>query len=233
MEENSEIDFQNLFVSKIRERGFTLSKLSELSGIALKHLQNLNAGRFDQLPSAPYFRGYLIKLGRILDFDGELWWEKFKEQGLVKGSGASDELPKNRFAQEPINKKIIAGAVLVLLLLYLGFRFSKILGRPTISITYPDRDTLVVEGNRFLIQGSVKDANELFINGEVVAIGEAGLWQKEILLDPGVNSVTITAKKFLGRQAEITRKIIYEAPEGNSINSESAPSPSPTSTPAL
>ena len=233
MEENPEAEFQNLFVTKIKERGLTLAKLSELSGIAMKHLQNLNAGRLDSLPAAPYLRGYLVKLGHILDFDGEAWLEKFRAHGLIRGSGPNDELPKNRFAREPLNKKIIGGIVLLIVLLYAGFRFSKILGRPTIEITYPENDLLIVQSKDFLVQGKAQDANELYISvggggDELIPIGESGLWQKTILLGPGDNTIRVRAKKFLGRETEVVRHIIFEEPVSDIFAPHSsAPIPGP------
>ena len=63
-------DFPSFFNERLKERGLTLKRLSELSGISVKHLEALAAGQFDNLPPAPYLRGYLLKLGQVLGFDG-------------------------------------------------------------------------------------------------------------------------------------------------------------------
>lgn len=231
MEENPEAEFQNLFAAKIKEHGLTIAKLSELSGIATKHLQNLSAGRLDSLPPAPYLRGYLVKLGHILDFDGEAWLEKFKAHGLIRGSGPNDELPKNRFAREPLNKKIFGAVIIIIILTYAGFRFSKILGRPIIEITIPENDPTLVQSKDFLAQGKARDTNELYIsvNGggdELVQMEESGSWQKTLLLRPGENTIRVRAKKFLGRETEVVRRIIFEEPAENNFtpfSSDTAP----------
>ena len=71
---NSEqFDFASFFASRLKERGLTVKKLSELSGISQKDLQNLSEGDFDHLPPAPYLRGYTQKLSKILEFDPEFW----------------------------------------------------------------------------------------------------------------------------------------------------------------
>ncbi|MEK7193204.1 MAG: helix-turn-helix domain-containing protein [Patescibacteria group bacterium] len=222
------IEFQTLFADKLKERGFTLRKLSELSGISAKHIESLAAGRFELLPPAPYLRGYLLKLGTILDFNGEAWWEHLKEEGLIKGSGPTDALPKNRFAKEPMGKKIIIGTIVILLVVYFGFRFSKILGKPMLTISYPAEDLITVHDDRIIIQGEVSGSDELKVNGEPVAIDAIGRWEKNILLQPGRNPVSIIAKKFLGRQTEVSREIIYQTPPKTGATS-TAPTSAPLS----
>ena len=71
MESLDEQPFELFFAERLKTKGFTLKKLSEMSGVALKHLENLRAGRYEDLPPAPYLHGYLRSIGKFLDFDGE------------------------------------------------------------------------------------------------------------------------------------------------------------------
>src|SRR6202012_5234309 len=73
--------FEQFFADKIKERGISLKKLSEATGIAPSHIESLLRGDFESMPSAPYFHGYLLHLGAALDFDGEEWWVKLKNDG--------------------------------------------------------------------------------------------------------------------------------------------------------
>lgn len=207
-----EISFQAFLNEKLRERGLSIKKLSELTGIAVKHLENLSTGRLEDLPAIPYLRGYLIEIGEVLGFDGETWLDRFKKEGVLKGSGAHDELPRNRFAQKPINKTIFVGAIVLIILLYIGIRSSQIFGKPIIEIISPAQETATVAEDQFLITGDVRGADQLSINGEQITIDTSGHWQKTVLLQPGLNSVSIIAKKFLGRETEVVRRIIYEPP---------------------
>lgn len=213
-----ETSFQDLLNEKLRERGFSIKRLSELTGIAVKHLENLSAGRFDDLPAIPYLRGYMIEIGEVLGFDGETWLDRFKKEGLLKGSGAHDELPKNRFAQKPINKTVIIGVVVLIILLYLGIRSAQIFGTPILEVASPSQETTTVTEEQFLVQGALREADQLSINGEQIAIDASGHWQKTVLLQPGLNPIRIIAKKFLGRERGVIRQIIYEPPvtEGTS-----------------
>jgi transcriptional regulator with XRE-family HTH domain len=208
-------DFQSFLNAKLKEQGLTFKKLSEISGISLKHLENLNSGNISELPAAPYVHGYLLKLGQILDFDGDKWWQLLKEEE-ISTSGAEDQLPKNRFSKKPLGKKIWLILAVFLIILYFGLRFSKIFGRPEIIITYPKDNITVVNTNEIIITGELKGGDKIMLSSPVseqIPIDTRGLWQKNIRLDSGANNIEITAKKFLGREAKITRQIIYEPPE--------------------
>ncbi len=205
-------DFQSFFSDKLKEKGLSLKKLSEISGIALKHLENLNSGNLDALPPAPYIRGYLKKISEILEFDPEPWWQDLRREGEIVTSGNKDSLPQNRFAKKVANRKNWPIILIILIILaYFGFRSSKIFGRPEITTTYPpSEEVLIIQTKDITLQGNLRGGDKVMINGEATPINQDGSWQKTISLDPGPNIIEIAAKKFLGQETKITRNIIYE-----------------------
>ena len=80
----NDLPFEQFFAEKIKERGVSLKKLSEITGIAPSHIENLLRGDYENMPSAPYFHGYMLHLGAVLDFDGEEWWARLKKEGVDK-----------------------------------------------------------------------------------------------------------------------------------------------------
>ena len=221
------LDFPSFLAERLRSRGMSLKKLAEVSGIAPNHLQNLADGHFGKLPAAPYLRGYLTAIGEILEFDPEEWWRQIKEEGFVVRSGATDELPKNRFAAKPIGKYIWAAILGVLLLGYLGFRFSQIIGRPVLVIDRPDATLAATTEGILTLAGRLENGDQLSINGEPVTTLADGTWLKRVSLQPGLNTFVISAKKLLGREVVVTRQIVYEpqGAAGASTSSEPAPTP--------
>ena len=75
----SDLDFSSFLNERLRDKGLTLKKLAETTGIALGHIQKLSEGDFFDLPPTPYLRGYLSRIGRVLDFDPEIWWQYFAQ----------------------------------------------------------------------------------------------------------------------------------------------------------
>lgn len=203
-------DFSNFLNDKMRERNLTFKRLSELTGVSVRHLEGLASGDPNRLPSAPYLKGYLARLGEVLGFDPNQAWEEMKRLTDAKSSGKSDEPSRNRFSREPISKYLIGGIVVFLLLMYVGFRFYKISGTPSLIISSPQENMVVVGENSFPLVGSVSNTSELKINGEQVQIQSDGSWQKTVSLQEGINTVEITAKKFLGRETKVIKQIVYQ-----------------------
>lgn len=211
MEHEEGNNFEKFFIERLRQKNISLKKLSDLTGISKNNLENIASGNFKGLPSAPYFRGYIIKLGTVLDFNGEEWWEEVKKESAVKKSGAKDLLPKNRFARKNPMKYMILAIVILIAGIYMALQFRKIIGEPVLSLTFPDINPYVASSSEITLQGKVSNADSLSINGENINIAKDGTWQKNVLLFSGnQNTFKITAKKFLGSEANLFEQIIYD-----------------------
>ena len=205
-------NFQEFFAAKIKDRGISVRKLAEATGIAPGHLENMVHGRFDDLPSAPYVHGYLVRLGKALDFDGEAWWDKIKKDGFVKNSGSADMLPSNRFLKQSPAKFIWGGIGAAIVIIYLAFQIPIIFGKPTVKIIFPSVNPYTTASSTLTIEGTAAGADSLSLNGDSIAIAQDGSWQKTVLLQNGVNTFDITAKKLLGGGIDITEQIFYQGP---------------------
>jgi len=215
----NDIPFEQFFAEKIKERGVSLKKLAEMTGIAPTHIESLLRGDYDSMPSAPYFHGYMIHLGAILDFDGEEWWAKLRKDGVIKNSGELDTLPRNRFIKQSPPKYLWAIAAGILVLIYLAFQAPRIFGKPTLVVTFPDANPYVTASSTITLGGTVNGADSLYLvgaNGETeqIIIAADGSWQKQVLLGIGPNPFQISAKKFLGGETSVTEQIFYQSAGG-------------------
>ncbi len=209
--EPQSLDFEIFFSEKLKARGISLKKLAEESDIALHHLENLLRGNFEQLPPAPYVRGYLITLGRILDFDGEEWWQSLKAQNLIEGAGPRDTLPVNRFAHKPVRKALWGvGIAAFALALYLAVRLPSIMGIPELQITFPQEEQVVTSHQEILFEGRVAPGARLLLNGEEIPVAPDGKWSVEVPLSSGLNVVEFSAKKLLGQERVVRRRVIFQ-----------------------
>jgi cytoskeletal protein RodZ len=213
---NDELNFKNFLEEKLKDRGWNLKRLSEVSGISLNHLENLVNENFKALPAAPYVRGYLIRLSKILEFDYAIWWEYFQKENSIKKSGRKDELPHNRFEPKSIFKPILMILIAFFVIFYIVLRFNFIFGKPIIEVNIGENILNTNEQN-FVLQGQVKNADKVFVNSSETNIDSNGQFKKEILLQPGINTIEIRAQKTLGKETKLIRQIFYE--EKNKINS--------------
>lgn len=205
-----EVLFTEFFNQKLKERGVTLKHLSTETGIALKHLENFSHGRFERLPSAPYVRGYFVKLGPILGFDPDEWWGRIKEEDTVTRSGSADRMPGNRFSRWR-GRALVWGLIALLLIgVYVAARFTTIIGEPRLTLAAPAPNTAAVSASTLAFRGTVQNGDTLTLNGADVPLGPDGSFDTEIILRPGSNTIELRAKKVLGREIVLTRQIYYD-----------------------
>jgi hypothetical protein len=71
-----------------------------------------------------------------------------------------------------------------------------------------DYEGIAIKGNKVTISGSTIDATQVLINGEAATLGADGLFSKELTLQPGENTITVSALDSLGNEARYTA-IVY------------------------
>ncbi len=192
-------------------RGLTFERLIELSDVPERYILALRDGEFEKLPAAPYVRGYLIKIGEVLNVDGETLWQVYKNETPMKKSGPEDKLPSNRFAIKSLNKKTVAiSAIILVILIYLAWWAPSLLGAPSIEIINPAVNNYITNEPTIKLIGNVNPGDKLTVNGEEVLVGASGRFEKEFQLQPGINTFALVAKRFLGKEAKIVRQIIFQ-----------------------
>ncbi len=229
--ETDAVSFEQFFSERIKERGMTLKKLADATGIAPMHIESLLRGDFDTLPSAPYLRGYLLRLGDELGFDGEEWWKRLRKDGTIKNySGGTDTLPRNRFIRETPPKYLWLIAAVVLIVIYFAFQAPRILGKPVITVTFPNANPYTTTSSTVTFAGTVSNADTLYLNDtQEIPVAPDGSWQETVLLGAGQNPFKISAKKVLGGESAVTETILYE-PAGGAAGTPVQGTGSPTST---
>ena len=214
---------------RIKDKGITLKKLSDLSGVSINHIENMLRGDFEHVPPMPYFRGYLIRIGAVLDFDGEAWWLKIKREEGVRKSGPTDALPRNRFARTSRARSLVIwGTAAVFLVLILILALPHIVGEPGITIAVPGSNPYATTSDTIVIQGTAKNADSVYVNGDEATIASDGSWQQTVLLQGGMNTFDISAKKFLGGTANLVEQVIYNPPMTTTSTPSSASSTATT-----
>jgi cytoskeletal protein RodZ len=231
MDSETTITFEQFFADRIKDKGISLKKLADVTGITPVHIESLLRGDFDSMPSAPYFRGYLLRLGEELNFDGEEWWRLLKKEGLIKNSGSTDTLPHNRFLRQSPPKYLWAIGAVVLLAIYFAFQAPHIFGKPILTVTFPEASPYTTTSSTLILSGTVANTDALYLNDtQEIPVTAGGAWQETVLLGAGPNPFKITAKKFLGGATSVTEEILYEPIDATGLPASSTPSSSPVST---
>ncbi len=194
-------------------QGWGIKKLTEDTSIQERHIRLLLDGDLKKLPPAPYVRGYLLKICRALELDMQDVWQTYKNEVEGGSSGPLDLLPSNRFAiQSKAKKFLIWGGLGILIISYLGWNSRQLIGSPILQIIAPKEETTITEESLIVIEGLTDYSNKLTINNEQIYLEKNGQFKKEYDLQEGINTFEILAKKFLGQEIKIIKKVIYRKP---------------------
>jgi cytoskeletal protein RodZ len=205
-----EKNFKDFLKEQFEVKGVTPEKMSEHTGISERHIRALLQGETKKLPSAPYVRGYLSKIARVLDLNSSSVWKIYTEEFSVATSGPVDHLPRNRYAIQAVNRKwLFIGVGAFIVFLYLTLNASRLFGRPSLEISTPPSDTTTTNLATILLAGTVNPQDKLLIDNEEVIPDSTGSFSKEYALQPGLNQIQFTVSRFLGREMTVTRKVIY------------------------
>jgi len=193
------------------ERGINILKLSELTDISEYYLVALLNHDSKSLPPAPYIRGYIFKIAEVLILNGEELWRLYSQTLVVKTSGGEDKLPLNRFALRPISKaKIAIGILVLLVIIYFGWRAGGFFGTPSIEITNPAISGFTTNESVIKLTGKIDPRDKLMIKGEEAPTNETGYFEKQFKLDSGINMIEFKVKRLLGKEIVVTKEVIYQ-----------------------
>lgn len=196
----------------IREKNINLAKLAEITGVSERFLSALVKEEFEKLPPSPYVRSYLFKLAEVLGLDGQKLWQEYQKNAQLKKSGVSDRLPLNRYQPRTLNKKLFFLLVVIVLVCgFLFFRFHYFLTKPQLFLfgQLADAPSVTVSVPIIKVEGQIQSGDRLFLNQEKILAEANGRFQKDIVLQPGLNILQFQINRFLGRETITTKQVIY------------------------
>jgi len=205
MNEKKKLD--ELLKELMAAKGLSVAKLASSSNIPSRFIDLLIEGRYNQLPSKPYIRGYLIKIASILGIEPEALLESYNSSVELSSSGKMDKLPINRFAFKPINRGLIVGIIIIAIIVgIIVFRFKDIMGIPTIQVNVPT----TTQTQTLSVTGYVKPGDSVTLNNENVYPASDGTFEKDVLLSPGLNTLQFNVKRFLGEETNLIKYVSYD-----------------------
>jgi hypothetical protein len=201
------ISVNQILQQLMEEQKIDTATLAKLTDIPKRFVEALVKGNFAELPAGPYVRGYLFKIAAVLKTDPQILWQTYRRQVRLVAAGEEDKLPANRFALRSMGgRRLLALAVLIILLVFLGLRLNNILGKPEIEVSLPE----TTSSDTITVTGKIQPGDSLTLNNEVIYADETGRFAKEVQLEPGLNTLEFRAQRHLGRETKIIKRVYYQ-----------------------
>lgn len=215
---------QNTLGDKLRririEKDLSLEEVYKETEIQIKHLEDLEFGRYQDLPGDIYAKAWIRKYAEFLGLDSQDLLVDYKIEKSVSDKLNSQKKDKNiSFKAKKINLQPstvirFIGILLIVLsvISYLAWEIKNIISPPEVNIIYPEKDIKTIETSIEII-GQTEPEVILTINDEPVLLDDDGNFREEVNLVIGLNNLNINAKKKHSKTRNIELKILREAVE--------------------
>lgn len=200
------------------EKHISLDQVEAATKIRRKFLEAIELDDYSRLPSLAYAKGFVKNYSVYLGLDSDTVLAFFRRQ--TSEIPRATLLPKGM--AEPLNKPWFyltpgrfLGLVFALLatsfLFYFGVQYRRLNQSPRLVIESPKDQTMTTD-KRVDVLGQTDPDATVTVNGFSVIVRSDGNFFSQVVLEPGVNTLTVVATSRFGKVATVTRKVGLQQP---------------------
>lgn len=190
----------------------SLAEVSKATRIQVKYLEYLENGQYDKLPADVYVRGFLRSYARHLNIDEQAFIKLYEREQNIQTNLGRDVTTKTfnvknlHISSFVVTPRALTMGIIFLLVggsfFYLYREFQSFAGTPRLVILTPVNGE-VVETSEVKVVGKTDKGARVSINNQPVFVGSDGDFSDTLILQPGLNSVTvISVNRFDKEKAE-------------------------------
>lgn len=200
------------------ERRLTLDEAAQATNVPAKYLGAIEAGRHDQLPGLVYARNFVRQYAKFLEISETAALEKFTaEDEIVRGKKPqAPRLVPRANTEFPwyirYSRFILGGAAILLVGGYLVWQVTNLVEAPRLEVTEPSTD-IATSAATITIVGQTDPSVTVRINNQQTEVEADGSFRETINLEPGLNTLKITAVRKYSQTAVVERRILLEQKE--------------------
>lgn len=215
-------------LKKLRsERRVSLNDVSKFTKVQVKYLENLEEGRYEDLPADVYIKGFLKSYSDYFGLNEKVLIRLFeKERGIKNNLAKNGKEKEEKKNVGPISvsfisltpKKTALGLILILALAVIFFIYKELgsfASVPELVVLSPENNSQI-EGNSVTVSGVTEKDARLFINGQPILVNDEGKFLENLTLQFGANTINIKSMNRFNKEAQEILTV-------NSKNQESNP----------
>ncbi|MEI8096574.1 MAG: helix-turn-helix domain-containing protein [Candidatus Moraniibacteriota bacterium] len=206
----------------------SLVEISKVTKIQVKYLEFLENGEYNKLPADVYVRGFLRSYARYLNIDEQAFIKLYERERHIQANLSKETVKKTFNVKNlSISSLVITPRSLVIVAIcflvggaffYIFREFQSFAGVPRLVILSPMNGS-TVEANEVVVQGKTDKGARVSINNQSVFVGSDGDFSDKIILQGGLNTMTIVAVNRFDKEKSET--ISVEAKYAPSVTEKS------------
>ena len=180
----------------------SLAEVSKATRIQVKYLEYLENGQYEKLPADVYVRGFLRSYARYLNIDEAAFIKLYEREQNIQTNLGRDVATKTfntknlHISSFVITPRSLAIAIIFLLVgsvfFYLYRELQSFAGVPRLVILTPESGA-AIETSEVRIAGKTDKGARVSINNQPVFVGSDGDFSDTLILQPGLNTVTVVS----------------------------------------
>lgn len=195
----------------------SLSEISKSTRIQVKYLEYLESGEYNKLPADVYVRGFLRSYAHYLNIDEQALINLYERERHIQVN-LNQETEKKTFNVKnlSISSLVITPRLLVIVMIfllvggsffYLFREFQAFAGAPRLIILSPAENATTIETDEIIVQGKTDKGARVSINNQSVFVGGDGEFSDKLILQAGLNTVTVVAINRFDKEKSETLSI--------------------------
>lgn len=180
-----------------------------------EYIYALESMDITRLPGVVYARYFLERYAQWLGIDIPPLLKSFDREVSRVDSHGSAHLPLERVSRGDLRvwphvfRRISAGVLAAVFLIYLGFSLYNIVRPPDIQVDFPEVD-MKISDLSLRVKGQTDPEVDVYVNGSLAVVDSEGYFERLLSLQPGVNKVVVEASRRFSRTARLERQVLVE-----------------------
>lgn len=195
-----------------QKKGILLEEVEKATKIRRKFLDAIERDDYSLIPSLAYAKGFVKNYSEYLGLDSQMTLAFFRRQSqdglkqsiLPKKSNVADDsvlrLTPGRFLM------LLLSLCVLLFLSYFFVQYQQLHRSPELRVEKPEQDKIVEDRKVDVLGNTTPDAT-VTVNGVSVLVRSDGKFFDQVSLEPGVNTITITATSRYGKSTTVVKKV--------------------------
>lgn len=197
-----------------KRKNISLEEVETATKIRKKVLVLLENGDFKSLPSPTFVKGLIKNYGKYLGLDDKeliaFYRREFDERNQPKKPLVNKGVPTGRFRITPqLVTFSVIGIAVVLIVGYLFMQYQSFTGPPLLQLTEP-KNNIKVNSLEVNLVGKTWEDAILKVNGQDVNVSPGGTFSLAVGLNPGLNTITVTAANRFGNISTEKRTVVAD-----------------------
>ncbi len=206
----------------------TLDEMAVATKVQRRYLEAFEKNAFAELPESIYARNFLRAYVRALRGDVHYFLSRFEAERGTCDFTDPMRLPLKKphplkfFVAHRLFRVGLGVLCLFALFGYIGYQVQGLWKPPTI-VVYEPADGTSTDNASVTVSGKAEDEAEIFVNGTKVLPDSDGSFSTQIVLERGLNIISVEGKTRHSRSATVYRRVVLEQEAPRSFSSLSTP----------